>query len=467
MADQFRADCLGVDGNRIIRTPNLDRIAREGVHFRHAYSSTPTCTPARAGLLTGCSPWRHGMLGYGRQAERYGVEMPRALREAGYYTMGIGHMHYHPLRNHRGFHQMLLEARAIGRAVPGFRDDYCSWFWSHAPNLDPDATGLGPNDYPARPYALPENLHPTYWTAEVATEFLRTYNRPEPFFLKLSFIRPHSPYDPPKRWFDAYASADLPPARAGKWAERYRDPSGPDLAIWHGDLGSAQVRNSRQGYYGAVSFVDEQIGHVLEALEQRGWLDETLILFTSDHGDMMGDHHLWRKAYAYEGSARIPLLMRWPSGLVSAPRGQTATQPVELRDVLPTFLEAAGASRDSLMDGGSLLGLVRGRSSEWRSYIDLEHDICYSPEIHWNALTDGRRKYIFHARDGEEQLFDLVQDPGELRDLASDPAYGAELRSWRGRMIEHLAERGRPFVDRGRLLTRPASYLYSPNFPRS
>jgi len=141
MADQHRADCLGADGNPVIHTPNLDRLAAEGARFRCAYSSTPTCTPARSALLTGLSPWRHGMLGYGRVAEKYPLEMPRALREAGYYTLGIGKMHYHPQRNPHGFHQVLLDES--GRAEsPEFRSDYRAWFCSEAPGLDPDATGI-------------------------------------------------------------------------------------------------------------------------------------------------------------------------------------------------------------------------------------------------------------------------------------------------------------------------------------
>lgn len=464
MADQFRADCVGADGNRAIRTPNLDALARSGALFRCAYSSTPTCTPARAALLTGLSPWRHGMLGYGRIAERYPVEKPRLLREAGYYTLGIGKMHYHPQRNLHGFHQTLLDES--GRVEsPDFRSDYRSWFWSEAPNLDPDATGIGWNSYRAAPYALPERLHPTQWTGQTAVNFLRGYNRPEPFFLKVSFARPHSPYDPPERFWRMYEDAALPAAVVGDWAQRYAARSSDRDDLWHGNLGAQQVRRSRQGYYGSVSFVDEQIGRILEALDQRGWLDETLILFTADHGDMTGDHHLWRKSYAYEASARIPMLVRWPEGLVAATRGQVLREPVELRDVLPTLLETAGAPVPEHLDGRSLLDLLRGRRENWRPWIDLEHDVCYSPENHWNALTDGRWKYIFHARDGGEQLFHLETDPGETRDLAGERAHENTLRMWRERLVEHLAGRGEQFVRNGRLALRPESSLYSPNYP--
>ena len=362
MADQFRADCLGSSGNRAIHTPNLDRLAADGVRFTSAFSSTPTCTPARAGLLSGLAPWNHGMLRYAQVARRYPVEMPRALAEAGYYTGVVGKLHYHSQRNLHGYQQALLDESGRIESAD-FRSDYRSWFWSEAPQLDPDATGLGWNDYDARPYALPERLHPTAWIGATAAAWLQGYQRPEPFFLTVSFERPHSPYDPPERLWKRYQQADLPKAVVARWASGFAKPSGPVSDAWHGDFGEAQVRRSRQGYYGSVTFVDEQIGRVLEALERRGWLEETLIVFLSDHGDMLGDHHLWRKSYGYEASAKVPFLLRWPSGMFDAQRGRVLEAPIEMRDVLPTFLEVAGTTPAKPLDGSSLLPLVSGKDA--------------------------------------------------------------------------------------------------------
>jgi len=466
MADQFRGDALGCDGNAVSYTPNLDHLAQEGVRFRCAYSSTPTCTPARAALLTGMSPWNHGLLGYGKVADRYPVELPRLLKQAGYFTAVIGKCHYTPQRNVHGFDEALLDESGREESID-FRSDYRSWFLSVAPQANPDQTGIGWNDYRAAPYALAEELHPTTWTANTAARFLHDYQRPQPFFLKVSFERPHSPYDPPARWWKHYENADLPKAHVGTWAQRYAPRSSPGYEIWHGDLGAEQVRSSRQGYYGSVSHVDEQIGRVMEALGKRGWLEETLILFVADHGEMTGDHNLWRKSYAYEPSARIPMLLRWPKGLITADRNVVRAQPVEIRDILPTLLDTAQASHlDAKIDGQSLLDLLRSNST-WREYIDLEHDLCYSPLNHWNALTDGHMKYIFHARDGEEQLFDLRQDPHELKNLAPETAHSSELSQWRERLITHLSIRGERFVKNGKLALRPGSYLYSPNYPQA
>src|SRR3954453_15969276 len=476
MADQWRVDCMGAYGNRAIRTPNLDRLAAEGIRFQCAYSSTPPCTPARSALMTGLSPWSHGMLAMTQMASRYPVEKARALAQAGYYTTAIGKNHYSPIRNPHGYHQMILDEHcsywfhktntpsgAKAEASKEERCDYEAWFWSQMPAGDPHASGLSWNDYRAKPFPFAEQLHPTRWTGDTAVNFLNGYDRSEPFFLKVSFIRPHSPYDPPERFFRMYEETDLPPAQVGAWAKRFEARSGPDNEIWHGGLDASEVRHSRQGYYGSVSFVDEQIGRILEALDRRKILDDTAIVFLSDHGDMLGDQNLWRKSYAYEQSAHIPLLLRLPSGFGRV-SGKVITNPVELRDILPTFLEIAGSPVPEQIEGRSLLSTLQP-GAPWRPYIDLEHGICYSPVNNWNALTDGKWKYIFHALNGEEQLFNLANDPCELSDLAPFAEHSTELKLWRSRLIEHLSPRGDAFVRNGKLSLRPEGVLLSPNFP--
>ncbi|MDR3792372.1 MAG: arylsulfatase [Terracidiphilus sp.] len=480
MADQLRFDCVGAYGNKAIHTPNLDRLAREGVRFATAYSTTPSCTPARSSLLTGMGPWRHGLLGYGPMASRpYAVEKARVLAEAGYFTISVGKNHYNPIRNAHGYHQLVCDEHcdywfdkrektpvaARGEASWQERSDYEAWFWSQAPDKNPHATGLGWNDRRGKPFVYPEQMHATHWTAQTAVNFLKGYEREEPFFLKVSFIRPHCPYDAPERFFKLYEGAQLPEAQVGAWASRNEPMGGSGFDHWRGKIAPDEIRKSRLGYYAGVSYVDEQIGRVMNTLEQRGLLEETLILFVSDHGDMLGDQNLWRKTYAYEGSARIPMMMRIPKHMGIDAAGTVIDNPVELRDVLPTLLDAAGAEVPETMDGKSLLELVRARGKGWREWIDLEHDLCYAPENHWNALTDGKWKYIYHARKGEEQLFDLVRDPQELHDLTADAQHSAELEKWRTRLAEHLAERGADWVRDGKLQQRQKSQLHSPNFP--
>ena len=475
MADQLRVDCVGAYGNKVIRTPNLDRIAREGVRFGAAYSTTPTCTPARTALLTGMGPWKHGLLGYASMATvPYQVEKPRAMAKAGYYTTSIGKNHYNPIRNAHGYHQLVCDEHcsywfhqqeAAAEASWEERCDYEAWFWSQMPDKDPHATGLSWNDYRGKEFVYAEQMHATHWTGETAVNFLKGYERQEPFFLKVSFIRPHSPYDAPQRFFKMYQDAALPEPQVSDWAKQFEERSGPGNEIWHGKLPAGEVRQSRQGYYGSVSFVDEQVGRILDVLEKRELLEETLILLIADHGDMLGDQNLWRKSYGYEQSAHVPMLMRVPRRMGLNAHGLVMDNPVELRDVLPTVLDAAGAAIPAGIEGRSLLELVRTKGEGWREFIDLEHDICYSPTNHWNGLTDGKWKYIYHAQDGREQLFDLKADPNELKDRAELEEFSAELAKWRGRLVAHLEERGPAWVSNGKLVPRPEGMLRSPNFP--
>ncbi|MGH9468992.1 MAG: arylsulfatase [Terriglobia bacterium] len=490
MADQHRADCVGASGNAAIRTPTLDWIAREGARFSNAYSSTPSCIPARAALLTGLTPWHHGWLGMGEwpSAAKYPFEMPRAFREAGYYTASIGKNHFYPSARDRfylplvshGYDFMLQDEHHDYPLL--YRTDYHSWFWSNAPEIYagdgylndvPDGCGFGWknfwNAWQASPYPYPERLHRARWVGETAVRFLRNYNRPQPLFLKVSFIPPHPPYVPPARLMQPYLESALPQAIHDGWDDRYRPTSGHGLEMcWHEGLSADQVHGSRAGYYGQVTFVDEQVGHLLEELDARGWLEETLIFYCSDHGDMLGDHGRWTKAQPYQSAVRIPMLMRWPRGLVSAARGQVLSQTAEERDVLPTFLGAASIPAPEHLDGRSLLALASGRADGWRLYIDLEHDISWcGPTVHWNALTDGHTKYIFHTWDGSEQLFDLDGDPHELHDLASDSGHESQLRLWRRRMVAHLAERGDAWVKNGKLVVGRPRIPISPNYPRA
>lgn len=466
MADQMRGDFLGSAGNASVHSPNLDRIAAEGVRFERAYSSTPSCTPARAAVLTGQAPWNHGMLGYSNVALRYQHELPRLMENAGYYTWAIGKNHFHPQRNTHGYRGVELDES--GRVeTPSFQSDYRRWFAAQEPTLNPDATGIGWNEYPAKPYALAEHLHPTRWTGDRAVAFLENYQEPQPFFLKVSFARPHSPYDPPQRFLDAVNLADVPPHAVGTWSEAAQGGiSNPQsLNAARNNLGKEITAQSRRAYAANIAFVDEQVGRILASLESRGLLENTLIIFTADHGDMLGDHHLWRKTYAYEGSAGIPMLMRWGSGFLEAPRGQVRSELVELRDLLSTFLDAAGVAIPATVDGRTLLDPVSNLGAGWRSRLDLEHATCYWPGNNWTALVGAQWKYIFFAHDGSEQLFDLNADPHEEVNLADSQSHVVVLEIWRRRMAAHLAERGEAWVQGGAPAVRKGTTLLSPNYP--
>lgn len=464
ITDQQRSDALGCAGNTAVISPNIDKLADEGVIFTNGYSSVPSCTPARSGLLTGLSPWHHGMLGYGRVARQYRYEMPRMLREAGYYTFGIGKMHWFPQKALHGFNGTLVDES--GRVEQdGFVSDYRDWFKLQAPGEDPDKTGIGWNEHRSGVYQLNEKLHPTYWTGQTAVEFIKNYEQDKPLFLKVSFARPHSPYDPPQRFLDMYKDAKIPEPFIGDWCTEFDiDNGGKDAAF--GNFGTEHAVDSRRHYYASITFVDEMVGKIIQALKDKGLYENSIICFTSDHGDMMGDHYHWRKTYAYEGSANIPFIVKWPEGIKAGiKRGSKLENPTELRDFLPTFLDAAGADVPDDMDGMSLLQLIKDPGASWRPYIDLEHAATYSQNNYWAALTDGTWKYIWFFRTGEEQLFHLKTDPEEIHELSKDSGFSDELKKWRKHMVEHLSERGEEFVKNGQLVIRKDVMLYSPNFP--
>ena len=206
------------------------------------------------------------------------------------------------------------------------------------------------------------------------------------------------------------------------------------------------------------------IGKIIQTLKDNGMYENTLICFTSDHGDMLGDHYHWRKTYAYEGSSNVPFIVKWPESIEGklAP-GSKLEQVTELRDFLPTFLDAAGEDIPEDMDGLSILELIENPHAAWRDYIDLEHATTYSEDNYWCALTDGTWKYIWFFRTGKEQLFNMKTDPGEQNDLSSSNLEGIE--NWRQKMVDHLSERGDGFVKDGKLVQRSETLLYSPNFP--
>ena len=470
MTDQQRGDALGCAGNEVVKTPNIDRLASEGYLFSNAYTSCPSSTPARAGLLTGMSPWHHGMLGYGVVAEHYRYEMPQMLRNDGYFTFGIGKMHWNPQNALHGFHGTLIDES--GRVESKyFCSDYRKWFATQAPGENPDKTGIGWNAHGARVYQLPERLHPTVWTADEAVQLISNYNDERPLMLKVSFARPHSPYDPPERVLKMYDGVAMPSAAHGKWSDGIgagiTDPEKNKEAAF-GQFSPEYVANTRRHYYASITFVDEQIGRVVDALKKKGMYDNTLIIFTSDHGDMVGDHNMWRKTYAYEGSAAIPMIVKVPSAMpVAKAKGAKIDAPVELRDILPTMLDAAGDTIPSDMDGASMLALLRSNDASWRKYIDLEHATCYSDNNYWTALTNGHVKYIWFLHTGEEQLFDLDRDAQETNNLVGNKKYRKQLAQLREAMVQHLSERGEKWVCNGKLQTLEKTILYSPNYPKS
>ena len=470
MSDQHRGDCIGAAGADYVITPNLDQLAKEGVLFTRAYSSVPSCLPARTSILTGMSPWKSGQIGY-TEIPNYQYEGPAMFTASGYRTHAVGKNHFYPMRNKHGYQTVELEEGWYTTFKNHEKCDYRLWFERSAPGKDMNATGLNYNDLRGgRCFPFEDSLHPTYWTAERSIDFLQSYKGDDPWLLKVSFQRPHPPFDPPKRWYDAYSNNKIPLPEIGKWAkEKYGNLKG-SLEISNnassGVFPEDEIKNSRHSYYAGLSFVDEQLGRVIEALKERGELENTLIIYTSDHGDMMGDQYMYRKCRPYEGSTRIPMILRWPESLkLNVKRGQVSTQLVELRDILPTFLDAAEIPIPNVMDGRSMLDILKGK--KWRTTLDLEHAQIYESDNAWVALTGRRYKYIYYTLTGKEQLFDLMNDPNELNELVSSANPPDKLiREWRNKMIKHLKERGEEWVKDNKLVIQKKPIYTGVNRPK-
>jgi len=444
MTDQQRGDCLGIEGHPVLMTPNMDHIAGAGVRFARCYSTCPSCIAARRSLLSGQFPSTHGMMGYRDKVEWDAPPtLPGVLRQAGYQTCIVGrNMHQFPPRKRYGFDHMVIHGLE--------NSDYDEWLARVAPPGAGGYYGAGVmhNDWTARPWHMEESFHQTNWTVNEALNFLRKRDPSVPFFLVVSFIAPHPPLIPPAFYLERYLRLTLPEPVVGDWAAPPPHGGlGDDVSAARVHLRGEALRSCLAGYYGLINHVDDQIRRLLNPVNgiQRETGANTVVLLTSDHGEMLGDHHLFRKSLPYEGAARIPLLLSAPARFGIKPR-TVCDQPVCLEDIMPTLLDMAGAPTPATVEGRSLLPLMRGEAPPWRPWLHIEH----SPSHH--CLTDGREKYVWFVPDGREQFFDLTTDPHERRDLAADPRAAARLAEWRRRMVEELRPRPEGFSDGVRLI---------------
>ena len=275
ICDQMRGDCLGADGHRIVQTPNLDYLAARGTRFRHAYTAVPSCLPARATLWTGQSQWHTGVLGMGWGQgpipNDFPHTLPSELRQAGYRTHLVGKGHFHPQRAMMGFesHELDESGRTL---INGFDDEYRAWFAKHAPpGVTPDDHGVYWNSWHARPWHTEEYLHPTAWTMSRALDFLEHRDQNRPFFLNISFARPHSPYVPPRPYWEQYIHGETPTPYLGDWAAMHDRPEAAvDPNAWRGKMTAEQIHRARAGYYGEISFIDTQDGRLINWMSRFG-----------------------------------------------------------------------------------------------------------------------------------------------------------------------------------------------------
>lgn len=442
MTDQQRGDCLGIEGHPVLQTPYLDHVGASGARFSHAYSACPVSVAARRTLMTGTRPCTHGVL------SNYNTDLPfptlpGELSKAGYQTHLVGKLHLHPVRKLYGFNS--ADYANSPSAGDELTNDYKRFLQREGLGGLSQAHGMNGNGWAARPWHLDERYHFSNWCATTALEFLQRRDPTVPFFLKLSFLHPHQPLTPPQMYYDRYMAMDLPEPFVGDWARVFDAPvRGLAVDSWRVSLDPPVMKQFRAAYYASINHVDNQIGRVLQELPEN-----TIILFCSDHGEMLGDHQWIRKRSPYEPSARVPLLLNLPKSM-NLKQECVIDKPVELMDVMPTLLEAAGVPIPSTVEGKSLLSLVRG-NSEWREYVHGESSTMPTADTGMQYLTDGKRKYIWLPGLGQEQFFNLQVDPNELTNLAGDKRHADEIARWRSRLIKELKGRPEKFVGNNKL----------------
>jgi choline-sulfatase len=421
----------GPYGHPRVSTPAMDRLAREGVTFQHAYCATPLCAPGRFAFMTGRYVHHHGAWDNGTPMPSDAVTWAHQLRACGYDAVLSGKMHFLGPDQTHGFRaQLAVDLHAEQR-----HPLYC-WREEDGPVMPPHPwrgvaeSGCGTS----------EVIEADDRAEAAALAYLRDPNRgDQPFALCVGFIAPHDPWRVPEPYFSHYfPDVELPNLPPGHLEQL--PPAASTLRARHrmqGPFTDDEVRRTRAAYFGMITRVDEQIGHLLDCLDEQGLADTTVVIHTSDHGEMLGEHGLWRKSNFYEQSTRVPLQLRLPGAAFAGERVPACVSHV---DLTATILELAGvpaADRaDARLDGVSLLPPLRG-DLPWRDEIFCEY-LAHGNDRPRAMVRRGRWKLCYgYVADGPPQLelYDLDADPGEFVNQAGHPAYAAIEIELLGRVL--------------------------------
>ncbi len=424
-ADQHRLDCLGAYGNREVRTPNLDALAADGVTYANSFCTFPVCTPSRYSLITGLYVHQH--LGWTNHCTLpSGIPMfPRLLQDAGYRTAAVGKMHFTPTYLDVGFADMCLaEQNGLGR----YDDDYHRWLMAEGlcPGVDfmdqeQEFRGNATQEYWDSVGALESDLdeahHSTTWVAERAMERLERWEGGGNL-LMVGFVKPHHPFDPPAPWSTLYDPEEVTPLPG--WTEA---PVNGDVEFNrgyfpHAELTERKVRLATAMYYATITQIDHHVGRMLDLLRRKGLYEDTLVVYTSDHGDYLGYHHLLLKGNRlYDPLAKVPLLVKYPG---NGRAGEHDASLVSNVDLAPTFLQAAGLPVPRLLPGRDLA-----------TAAGPEFVFAEDPGARTYMVRSSRYKLLLARQEGQSLFFDLAADPHELTDRFRDPACQEEIRRHR------------------------------------
>lgn len=448
--DQQRWDTLKANGNPHIHTPNLDKLADDGVNFDHYFVQNPLCMPSRVSFLTGQYPSQLGITHMGVPVPEDTMTLPRLLKPYGYRCANFGKLHFlpHANRDHRqphpdyGFDQLEVSDE------PGvYEDAYRAWVRRYAPDqLDYLSIGLPPATavwYETMDLADPVH-HPggeqprddfvgaipfpgdaaythSAFVAERTLDFLARQSGAQPFLCIAGFYSPHAPWVVPHRFLDLYDPVQLP------------------LPDQRGDLTEAHVRSAVHGYYAMISEVDHHVGRILATLEERGLSDNTIVIFTADHGEWLGEGGRFGKGYPGDDPVtRVPLIIRWPMGIKRKPpeTSTNSTTLLEAVDVLPTLLDCAAIQPPPHLAGRSFYPLLTGSPYTPRESALTEF-------AGWKTLRTAHYRYLIHA-DGRELLWDMSGEPPLNQDISNDPDYRHVLAEHRHILLQRLLQAEHP-----------------------
>ncbi len=429
MTDQHRADLSGYSGNRIVETPNLDRLAKSGIVFSNAYTPSPHCVPARQCMMAGQLPKTCNCEGWTDLAPGYRTFSHEFSRYA-YNTVCAGKLHHIGADQMQGWRVRIApDAEVIDKYVPDRIDAEFAKYspapgtgkWSNQREVDEARPVEGPcQKFDKRAMTGSLDFLERYFQDAV-------YQRPQahrPLLFKLSLLQPHYPFFTDHKWFNYYLN---------------RVPAFTDEPCDHPVLSLSQqgkpvnvspeaVRRATAAYYGMVSTVDTYFGMILEKLEELGENpDEWIIIYTSDHGEMLGQHGIWEKTRFYEGSVRVPLIIRWPKKFRG---GQVVNENVSLCDLYATLCDLAEIDTPDNLDSRSLVPLMRGDNSNWNN------EAVSQQRKHHIMIKRDNLKYQYYGDDGPEVLFDLEKDPGENINVAQETDYSDKIKMFRDRLSQ-------------------------------
>ena len=438
ITDQQRWDTIGSLGAPWMKTPHLDRLAAEGTAFNHCFTTSPLCVSARASLFSGCYPH---MLNVYHNFDTWEPTWVSTLAQAGYHCVNIGKMHINPYDAKGGFHQRFAVENK-DRALfldEAHRAIYDEWdkallangvvkptrFTRHAADPEGFMKALG-----AFEWELPERLFSDNFIADTALWWLEQRKAKNPLFLQIGFCGPHPPYDPPRRYIDMYKDVDLPVPEVTQdeidaqtpalKAYRHVQETGYfDSIAWRSSASREDLLRLRRHYAANVTLLDERVGDIMDRLDRLGHLRNAVVIFTSDHGDNLGDHGLIGKHNMYEGSVRVPLIVRSPGRV---PAGQVRDQLVQWMDIAPTILESAGVAVPKNWEAESLWPLIADPIAPGRDavYAELARDHIQQNAEMMIMRRDRRWKVVFYLGQEHGELYDLETDPTEVRNLWHD-----------------------------------------------